>query len=235
MARISTIDSLRGLAIIIMFIDHIALFLFNIDIEFLGVRFFTRIAEPMFAIIFGFLLFDRSYDRVVNRLKEIVIVALVLNIILFSFSSKYEILVCFAIFQIIYILFGNFSKYLSFLIIFYSYDFTRSFLDYPLSIFIFQASAGMLLKDLLSFSKKTTYLHLLISVCLAMISSVFIVNENSYKWTVFYSIIFLGIFYIINNQKIIIRNRLLEEIGKRPLESYIVQYVIVIFLNILFH
>lgn len=54
--RNAALDSLRGLAILLMIVDHIAAFWLMQGIQWNSVRLATRLALPLFAVIFGYLL-----------------------------------------------------------------------------------------------------------------------------------------------------------------------------------
>ena len=66
--RLHSLDALRGLAIVLMIVDHVCGILLSINIEFAGVRFWTRLSMPLFAVLMGYL-FDTQ--RPVGSLKRL--------------------------------------------------------------------------------------------------------------------------------------------------------------------
>lgn len=66
--RNGALDTIRGLAIVLMIVDHVAVLLFDIAIGPDNIRLLTRLALPLFAILLGYLLTNRI-DRA-NRIDK---------------------------------------------------------------------------------------------------------------------------------------------------------------------
>jgi len=221
--RDAVIDSLRGLAIVVMMIDHVSMLVFGQGFELFGIRFFTRIAEPLFAIIFGYLLIGRSKQGLARRLKEILLVALLANIVYFSITQKLEILVSFAIATIAYYFLGSRLRYLIFFFILYPVDFTKHFLDYPMSIVISQVAFGMFLREL----KQTAQLSPLF-ICFLL--GPFIVPVPL-GWTLGFTAFAGGLFLIAKRAQFNVS--LFSTVGKKPLTYYLLQYIVILLIAIL--
>ena len=71
-------DALRGLAIALMVLDHVAMILWKLQLE-SDIRSMTRLAEPLFVVLFGYLLYGRTRARLGTRGLQLLAAALVSN------------------------------------------------------------------------------------------------------------------------------------------------------------
>ncbi len=54
--RLRGLDAVRGLAIVLMIVDHVAGILFDLPIEVDNVRMLTRLSMPLFSVLMGYFL-----------------------------------------------------------------------------------------------------------------------------------------------------------------------------------
>ncbi len=74
--RIRWLDSLRGLAIVLMILDHLGLFLYDGTSLYLPLRILGRFSFPLFMMISGYLLPGRSLSSVLRSASWILVAAL---------------------------------------------------------------------------------------------------------------------------------------------------------------
>jgi len=216
--RISSLDSLRGLAIFFMMIDHFFGIVLLSTIEPFNVRFFMRIAEPLFAILLGYLLVGRSMENLKKRFFEIAGAALFVNAFFFPILGKFEILASFIVCYLLFMILQEKFVFLLPLILLLPIDPSSLFFDFPISLVVSQIALGMLFRE-----RKN--IPVAISFFLFVLSFIFAPSE--YKFIPLFTILaVLFVEFAQNNEKI--RVPILEEMGKRPLASYIIQYVIIV-------
>lgn len=210
------LDTLRGLAIIIMVIDHAAAIIFHQEIEFPGVRFFTRIAEPLFALLFGYFLFGRTGQSVQKRLIEVGLAAVGVNLFFFPYTGEFEVLASFACAMAIYLVIGDGMIYLLPLLLLHSMDFTVGLLNYPLTILLPQVSLGMLIRKG----------SVIIPALFFLFGTVLI--PPSLGWTCLFTIPAALILAAVAGNRFRFSAPFLQAVGKRPIESYLLQFVLII-------
>ncbi|MCX8166888.1 MAG: hypothetical protein N3E37_03485, partial [Candidatus Micrarchaeota archaeon] len=243
-SRITSLDFLRGLTILIMFVDHYVALAFDMDISVFNIRFFTRIAEPTFALLLGFFLFNRSNKSLAFRAIEIFFVALLINIFFYSVTNKFEVLVSFFLVYVVFILAKLFNikfEFFVFAILFNKIDSTHIFLDYPITLVLSQVSFGYLIRQIYEKGNKISdVISLTLLFFLPIVVGILFVTSNSYMYTVFFTglaAIILIIFFEFHNKlgtNIINRKslRALSLIGEKPLLFYALQYILAVILAI---
>lgn len=221
MARIASMDVLRGFAILVMFLDHI-LFLFGYSsFSLLEPRFFTRIAEPLFAILFGYFLFGRKEESLVSRFFEITIAAVFINAIVFPLMGSLEILASFAIAYLVYILARERIVFLIPLALLFNIDPTSAFLQYPLSLVLSQVALGFAIRKGIS------------PIISLVFAGMFLFVNIIYQYTFLFTVLACAILLAAE------KNRgfsipIIEYIGQRPLFFYILQYLVALLLIVIF-
>ncbi|MCS5637910.1 MAG: TraX family protein [Myxococcota bacterium] len=143
-ARNPRFDALRGLAIALMVLDHVAMILWKLQID-SEVRSVTRLAEPLFVLLFGYLLYGRPRARLGTRGLQLLAAALVSNALFYPAYHSLDILVTFLGVLLIFAALGNRLMVLVPLVVLLPWDPTRSILDYPLFMVLGQAAFGMAL------------------------------------------------------------------------------------------
>ncbi len=133
------LDALRGFAILLMVVDHAALFLFHLPVSH-PLRVATRLAEPLFVAVFASLLFPRSTLSLHRRLSLILSSALITNMFFYPATGRLDVLASFSIAYALRILFPSLLPKLFWLILLYPLDPTRAFLDYPATLFLSQVA-----------------------------------------------------------------------------------------------
>ena len=77
MKRNTAIDALRGFAILLMAVDHLSSLILYQQIGLDSIRLPTRLAEPLFVLLFGYFLTGRGGRRYWRRVGQVVAAALV--------------------------------------------------------------------------------------------------------------------------------------------------------------
>lgn len=157
--RNAALDSVRGLAIVMMIVDHIAVISFDIPIGVDNIRFLTRIALPLFAILFGYFLVQTPTQTVskpakrkpekgsaFRRQSEILFAAIAANILFVPEFGRLEILVSFLACTLLYLLLRRYFIALLPAVVLFQYDPTLNFLDYPLTLTASLVAIGMVLR-----------------------------------------------------------------------------------------
>jgi uncharacterized membrane protein len=213
-------DVLRGFAILVMFIDHILFLLGYSSFSLLDPRFFTRIAEPLFAILFGYFLIGRKEESLIGRFFEIAITAILINALVFPMMGNLEILASFAISFLAFLLLREKIIFLIPLLLLFNLDPTAAFLQYPISVVLPQVALGAAIRKGVS---------PLLSLLFAAMS--FFVAAN-FTYTFLFTALACAIIFIAEkNGKFSIP--IIGYIGQRPLFFYIIQYFVAIALGIL--
>ena len=143
--RNAALDSLRGLAIVLMIIDHAAGILLNVSIDYDTVRFWTRLSMPLFCVLMGFFLVKKPHfpDQ---RFFEIVLAALLINVLYLPLYREVEIL---GSLSVAYLLFQWLPRWFPYLVgaaVLVNLDLTRIVFDYPLTIACSFVAQGVILR-----------------------------------------------------------------------------------------
>ncbi|HBJ36457.1 MAG TPA: hypothetical protein DDZ51_17245 [Planctomycetaceae bacterium] len=162
--RNAALDSVRGLAIVLMIVDHVAVISFDIPIGTDNVRLVTRLALPLFAIVFGFFLIDpslslsqrktttkvaapnRSTWAAFRRPAQILVAAFAANLLFVPEYGRLEILVSFLACSLLYLVLGRYFIAMLLAVVLFQYDPTLNLLDYPLTLTASLVAIGMVLR-----------------------------------------------------------------------------------------
>lgn len=213
MERMESMDALRGLAIIIMFFDHVLFFGPNSSFDPFSPRFFTRIAEPIFAVLVGYFLIGREDKRLFSRLLEILAVAFFVNIFFYMLLGKLDILISLALSYLAYFALKDKIVLLIPAFVLFSIDPTRQLLDYPLSLVLSQVALGAAMRKGLS--------PLLPLVML--LAPLFVPAPYSYA-ALFTAV--AGFLVLLAQKFKDIKIPIASQIGKKPLLYYMAQYIL---------
>ncbi len=167
-ARNAYLDGLRGLAIVLMVIDHTAGILVEVPINFGTIRFATRLSMPLFAILMGYFLTpgklavtrprtiedNRSSKGhfliewfATSRLMQILVAGVLTNLLYYYHYGVLDILAGLAVCYPLFLLLNDKFVYLLPIILLYPYDPLNPLFDYPLTIVISLVAQGMLLRQ----------------------------------------------------------------------------------------
>lgn len=141
------LDALRGLAIVLMLVDHAVAMWIRIPIELNNVRFVTRLAMPLFAVLLGYFL---SGDRVFRwrRWGEIAFAGLLVNLIYWPENRELEILASLLIAAILGTVLGRFAPLMLILFLAYAVDPIAVWFDYQLSLVLPLVALGITVRRL---------------------------------------------------------------------------------------
>lgn len=130
--RNAALDTLRGLAILLMIVDHVAWLYFDQPIQPTSIRFVTRLSMPLFCVLTGYFAL-RSSDTNWARLGQVLLAAIVVNFAYFTLYGRLEIL---ASLLVCYLLIAACKAWfmlaaLAFLL--FPWDVSAAVFDYPIS------------------------------------------------------------------------------------------------------
>jgi hypothetical protein len=220
--RIDGFDTLRGFAILLMIIDHVAAIIFLQPINDKTIRFITRLSEPLFIILFGYFLAKR--ERTVKRLFEILAASIFVNLFYYPITGSFEILASVSIAYVIFLLFKPYFPFLFFLAFLLSFiDPTKNVVDYPISIVLMQAVIGYLLKD----NKVISAICLLLMLFLYFIPNIF---PNVLYYTLIFTLPAFILFLFFDKYLKELKLPIITLFGRYPLTSYVLQYLIIVYL-----
>ncbi|MGB0598607.1 MAG: hypothetical protein ACPGLY_18110 [Rubripirellula sp.] len=138
-------DSLRGLAIGLMLVDHSAGILFGLTIRDSPVRWVTRLAMPLFCVLMGyFLREDRRNDW--KRPAQILAACVAVNCLFYPLYGSVEILGSLLLTYLVFVISGRCFPFCVLAIAFYPIDPLRAWLDYPPTIVLSFVAQGALLR-----------------------------------------------------------------------------------------
>ena len=131
--RNACLDSLRGLAISLMIVDHIAWLFFSQPIEPNSIRMLTRLSMPLFCVLTGFFVLRRRSTNW-ERLFQVALAAAAVNLAYFTLYGKVEILAALLLCYLAIAGIGSWFLLGSVAFLLYPLDVTSSFFDFPMSV-----------------------------------------------------------------------------------------------------
>lgn len=162
--RNRALDTARGLAIALMVVDHIAVIQFDIAIGTNNVRLATRLALPLFAILFGFFLASRAlgsssspFPRTLSsftrtkwsrfkRIGQVCLASVAANVLFVPEFGKLEVLASFLGCSLLFLVLQRYFFVLVGSVVLFPYDPTLTLLDYPLTLAASLVAIGVVLR-----------------------------------------------------------------------------------------
>ena len=143
-ARITSLDTLRGVAITLMAIDHIADLLFELPIRDSSLRLATRLSMPLFCVLMGF--FCRLDTRFrFERLLQIALATILANLIFYPRYHVVEILGCLLLASLAFRASGKYFAACAAALFVYPWDPLASWFDFPPTIVVSFVAVGWVL------------------------------------------------------------------------------------------
>lgn len=220
-SRNASLDVLRGLAILLMIIDHIAYFIYDIPIAPTTIRILTRISMPLFCALMGYFLVSKTEINW-HRFYQLCLATLAINLVFFTKLHKLEILASLLVCYAAYIALRNWLCLAVVAVYFSPLDPLAAWFDYPLPIVLSCVAQGMVLRQygwrVASISGVVVTLGVLVVSSLAGLALYTILPATLLiAWASRYPRVDWAKFKI----------RWLETLGRYPLTAYLVQYFIV--------
>lgn len=220
-SRNSNLDALRGLAILLMMVDHTAAFWLDMPIEIGGLRFATRLSMPLFCVLLGYFL-DVSGDLRPKRYLQILIAALAVNAVYWPMEGELEILPSLLLSAFIGTLLRSLAPMMIVMIFFYQTEPSSQFLDYQLSIVMPVVAHGVLLRR---FGLGWTLLSA--TFLLAITSSGrFIYPQDTHRFLVWFLVPSIVLVWVASRSPER-RIPVLPFMGRHPLTIYVLHYYLV--------
>jgi peptidoglycan/LPS O-acetylase OafA/YrhL len=141
------LDGLRGLAILLMVVDHVTGILFQIPIPGSSIRLATRLSMPLFCVLMGYLLKPQPLTLGLdNRLVQISLAAVLANLVFWPYYGVIEILGSLLVAYLLFIAMRSSFVVLVLAILVYPIDPLKPWFDYPPSIVVSFVAQGLLLR-----------------------------------------------------------------------------------------
>lgn len=218
--RQPALDALRGLAILLMIVDHAAYYLWDVPLAPHTLRIVTRLSMPLFCGLMGYFLAGRTNINW-DRFYQLCLAVITINLAFFSIHHKLEIL---ASLLIVYVLFMVCRNWLAFAVVavyLAPWDPTLAWFDYPLPIVIACVAQGMMLRRFGSIAALASGLLITLAALVVPAPSVYVL---------FYVIPATGLIAWAAARPDLAQARQplawLSFLGRYPLTSYLVQYFI---------
>lgn len=144
-ARNAALDTLRGLAILLMVVDHVANFWFATRIEWDSLRMPTRLSMPLFAVLMGYFV-GRKSEIPWNRLSQVAAVSAVVNVFFYPIHGKLEILASLLVCYPLAFVAGKYSPAVALVVFLFPLDPSAEFFDYPLTLVACCVAQGQVLR-----------------------------------------------------------------------------------------
>lgn len=143
--RQPALDALRGLAILLMIVDHAAYYLWDVPLAPHTIRIVTRLSMPLFCGLMGYFLAGRANINW-DRFYQLCLAVITINLAFFSVHHKLEILASLLIAYILFICCRNWLTFAVLAVYLAPWDPTLAWFDYPLPIVIACVAQGMMLR-----------------------------------------------------------------------------------------
>ncbi len=144
--RIASFDALRGLAIALMIVDHIAGMLFTVNIEWNSIRMLTRLSMPLFAVLMGYFLRpDRPLPK--QRLGWVALACGLVSLSYIPMYREFEILGSLLVANALFYITGRRFVFLVSAILIAPWDPSAMYFDYPLGIVTAFVATGFLYRQ----------------------------------------------------------------------------------------
>lgn len=247
------LDALRGLAILLMIVDHVAAIPLQIPISGSATRLVTRLSMPLFCLLMGyFLKVDSRFDAFSlsnwrkNRMLQIAGAAILANLVFWPHYQCLEILGSLLLAYGLFLAMGRFFPVLVLSLLLYQHDVLRPWFDYPPSIVISFVAHGMVLR-------RFGFLAALASGIFLFTGGWWIEPDSASRWAYWGGNQKLCLFVLPATLLVewgrqmgereqrqrpstsgkLLRGMGLEKIGQHPLLVYLAQYYIVFAIDVL--
>jgi hypothetical protein len=141
--RNACLDTLRGFAVVLMVLDHVAGMIFLEQLPWSPIRLATRLSMPLFCLLMGYFL-NPARRRIGRRFWEICVAAILLNAVFWPLYQRIEILGSLLIAYLLFLLSGWLFPIFVLSIFLYGDDHLAKWLDYPPTIVVSFVAQGMI-------------------------------------------------------------------------------------------
>lgn len=213
--REAALDTLRGIAIVLMIVDHAADMLWHLAIEPNNLRMLTRLSMPLFCVLVGYFLSGKAKLNP-GRMLQIAGAAVLANLIYWPLNGRLEILVSLLLCIGIYPFLKSRFVFLVIAVGFVSVDPTRFVLDYPLSACVAMVALGVIGK---------TYsmgVALLVSLLFPIAS---LLDASTTRYVLWCAPPAVGLLMLAVHKRLPAVAGL-SNLGKYPLSAYVLQYYV---------
>ncbi len=238
--RNAALHSLRGLAILLMTVDHACGILGSVKIAPDTIRFATRLSLPLFAVLMGFLFAASSRSATTNesgetrddsptrrqlgRWTQIAAAAVVANLMTYAQLGKLEILASFYIVYGLYLLLGQRLQWLLIALPFFQFDPSIPYFDYSLLLVASLVACGIVL------GRSGLQVALPVSLAMVAVSLPLIPAPSGYVvWFLPLAVLMVS----GANQWRELQHPWLAKLGRFPLTAYLIQYAAIMLIKIL--
>ncbi len=216
--RNASLDTLRGFAIVLMVVDHVAGMIFLEQLPWSPVRIMTRLSMPLFCLLMGYFLAP-ARRQIGRRFWEICGAAALLNMVFWPLYHRIEILGSLLIAYLLFLASGWLFPIFILAIFLYGDDYLARWLDYPPTIVVSFVAQGMILKRLGLLTASVTG-TLLSAAGLA----IYAYEPSGFSHLLCFFVLPATWLVHLGSQRPQFRIPGLDWIGCHPLSCYVVQY-----------
>ena len=219
--RNASLDTLRGIAIVLMVIDHATWIWFGLGIAETPIRFATRLSMPLFCVLMGYFFRPKTTPNF-RRLGQISLACLIANLVFWPYCGRIEILSILLVCYLLFIATRQFFVIFVLSILLYPLDSSTVLLDFPISIVLSFVAQGVVLGRFGILPALATGLLLA--------SGAYWIHElepNRVNHLLCYFIIPATLLVCLGGAKPNLKIPGLTLIGRYPLSSYVLHYYLV--------
>ncbi len=220
--RIASLDALRGLAIVLMIVDHCAFYLWDIPIAPTTLRIVTRLSMPLFCGLMGYFLAGQTKINW-KRFYQLCLATVLVNLAFFSVHHKLEILASLLICYGMFICLRNWLSLAVVAVFLTPLDPSVAWFDYPLPIVLSCVAQGIILRR--------HDLRIAVATGALVTLGALVVSPPS-VYVLFYvipvSLLIAGAARRSQPDWSLLRLEWLCTLGRYPLSIYVVQYWVVL-------
>lgn len=145
LSRVQSLDALRGIAILLMIIDHVSGILLKVNIEYTSIRLWTRLSMPLFAVLMGYFLVAERPPNF-RRLGHVVFACLLVNVTYVRLYSELEILASLLCAGLLFLVMRTKFAFAYLFIFLAPWDISAEIFDYPLALVIPCVALGYIVR-----------------------------------------------------------------------------------------
>jgi len=144
-SRIAALDVLRGVAILLMIVDHAAYYLWNVPIAPTTLRIVTRLSMPLFCGLMGYFL---AYQAKISwkRFYQLCLATVMVNLAFYTVHQTVEILASLLVCYVLYLCVGNWLAWAVVAVFISPLDPTQAWFDYPVPLVAACVAQGIIVR-----------------------------------------------------------------------------------------
>ncbi|MCA9130211.1 MAG: hypothetical protein KDB22_24155 [Planctomycetales bacterium] len=219
--RNQALDTIRGLAIVLMIVDHAADLLLSIPISLSSVRIITRLSMPLFCVLMGYFL-HRAPRLPGKRFGQVLLASIIVNLAYYSLRGQLEILASLLVSYLVFLICRSWFVSCTPLAFAFVWDPTVAIFDYSVFVVVSCVAQGVVLRQFGTRTATLTGLSLLVAT--------FAVSPPTQYVLFFVLPATLIIAWAAKHPDWNLT--MLNGIGRYPLSAYVIQYYVLIAIHL---